>query len=206
MGNVTFYGAPEEYARCGYPLGTMDGAENAATVVETPRLIVRRLLPQDVSALVAIWTDADVTYYMGGPRDRSSVQDMLEAESRSNERKDLGFWPVVEKASGELVGDCGLVRKDIDGVWEIELVYVFAKTAWRQGYATEVAAALRDYAFAQLGLVRLVALIDPANAASERVAMKIGMRHQKDTMRPDGKTRKVYSIAAVFLADIHCLD
>jgi ribosomal-protein-alanine N-acetyltransferase len=200
MGNVTFYGAPEEYARCGYLLAAMDGPERVATLIETPRLIVRRLLPQDVSALVAIWTDADVTYYMGGPRDRSRVQDMLEAELRSNKGKDLGFWPVVEKASGELVGDCGLVRKDIDGVWEIELVYVFAKSAWKQGYATEVAAALRDHAFARLSLVRLVALIDPANAASERVAMKIGMRHQKDTLRPDGKTRKVYSISPLRLS------
>ncbi len=142
--------------------------------------------------MVAIWTDADVTRYMGGPRDREQVKKMLDAEARSGQSDDIGLWPVIEKATGDLVGDCGLTRKEIDGKREVELIYVFAKRAWGRGYATEAAAAIRDYAFHRLDLQRLVALIDPANAASERVAVKIGLRFEKDTLRPDGTQRGIY--------------
>lgn len=50
------------------------------------------------------------------------------------------------------------------------------KKAWGRGYATEVAAAIRDHALGQLGCGRLIALINPANVASERVAVKIGLK------------------------------
>lgn len=129
---------------------------------------------------------------MGGSRDPNKVTRLLEDELASPRSDALGLWPVIEKATGKVVGDCGLVPKEIDGQAEIELVYVFARDVWGQGYATEVAAALRDYAFEHLGVARLVALIDPANPASERVALKIGMHHEKDTQRPDGMRRSVY--------------
>jgi len=129
---------------------------------------------------------------MGGPRDREKVERILDAEARSDQTDEIGLWPVTEKATGEVIGDCGLTRKDIDGDEEVELVYVFARGAWGRGYATEAAAAIRDYAFDRLGLDRLVALIDPANTASEKVAVKIGMTHEKDAVRPDGAVRRVY--------------
>ena len=113
----------------------------------------------------------------------------------SSGQTDLALWPVVEKATtGELVGHCGLLRKYVDGQSEIELVYVIMKKAWGRGHATEVAAAIRDHALGQLGCGRLIALINPANVASERVAVKIGLKHQKDTVRPDGKSSRVYAL------------
>lgn len=104
------------------------------------------------------------------------------------------LWPVVEKATGKVIGHCGLLQKEVDGQQEVELVYVFARASWGRGYATEAAMALRDHAFGQLGLQRLISLIEPENAVSERVAIKVGMRLEKEVVRPGGRTMRVYAI------------
>src|SRR2546426_261331 len=92
--------------------------------LETPRLLLRPLQASDVAVLVAIWADPDVTRYMGGPRDGEKVRQTLEDELRTYSTDRLGFCPVVEKASGHIIGDCGLTKKDVDGRDEIGLVDV----------------------------------------------------------------------------------
>ncbi len=164
--------------------------------LDTPRLLIRPLEATDIAVLTAIWADAEVTRYMGGPRDAERVRRVLEEELQAGAHDPIRFWPVIEKASGRVVGDCGLTRKDVDGQAEIELVYVFAADAWGKGYATEAASVLRDYAFGQLGLLRLIALIDPENGASARVAEKVGMHFEKEIVRPGGALRRVYAMQA----------
>lgn len=158
--------------------------------IETDRLLLRPMQPGDVEALALLWTDAEVTRYLGGPREFRTLREIFAARAGLSTAYDL--WPVVEKASGQLVGQCGLVDKEVEGEAVVELVYVFARAAWGKGYATEAAAAVRDYALRRLALPRIVALIHPENGASERVAGKLGMRYEKDTKRPDGKTLRLY--------------
>jgi ribosomal-protein-alanine N-acetyltransferase len=169
-------------------------ARDSAIILETERLILRRQQPSDVTPLVDLWADPDVTRYMGGPRDRDWLRPEFEktAEEPFAERYDL--WPVVEKETGRVVGHCGLLEKDVGGNAEIELTYVFARSAWGKGYATEIARALKDYAFDELGIERLIALIEPENVASERVAQKVGMRFDREVLRPGGALRKVYVV------------
>ena len=57
-----------------------------------------------------------------------------------------------------------------------------ARSAWGKGYATEAVCTVRDFAFATLGIKRLIAMIDPSNVASIRVAEKIGMKYEKEVM------------------------
>ncbi|RPI49811.1 MAG: N-acetyltransferase [Chloroflexi bacterium] len=158
--------------------------------LETPRLLIRRLEPGDVDALVALWTDPEVTRYVGGPREPGRLRATL-TESVAGEEADaapaMDLWTVVEKASGRVVGNCGLLEKTVDGQAEVELAYVLARSAWGHGYATEAAAAVCKYAFEELGLRRLVSLVDPPNAASLRVAARLGMRLKGETVRPDGR-------------------
>jgi ribosomal-protein-alanine N-acetyltransferase len=164
--------------------------------IETDRLLLRDLREDDLDALAALWTDPDVTRYMGGPRDPARIHDMLAEDLPADPPDPFALWPVIEKATGRIVGHCGLLEKEVDGRDEVELTYVFARSAWGQGYATEIAAALRDYAFGRLGLARIVSIIDPENAASQRVAVKVGMRYAKDTLRSDGMTRRIYLMEA----------
>jgi RimJ/RimL family protein N-acetyltransferase len=82
---------------------------------------------------------------------------------------------VVERASGELVGDCGLIPLEGSGP-EVELGYRFARAHWGRGFATEAARAARDLGFGRFGLERMYVDVDLANAASQNVARKLGAR------------------------------
>ena len=162
--------------------------------IETERLLLRPLEIPDARPLAKLWSDAEVTRYMGGPRDPGEIQELLEEEARAGPTSEIDLWPVIEKASGEVVGHCGLLDKQVDGRDEIELIYVFNVAAWGKGYATEMGIAIRDYAFDRLGLRRIIALIDPENEPSKRVAEKVGMRFEKETLRPGGKLLHVYGM------------
>ena len=92
------------------------------------------------------------------------------------------------------MGHCGLLEKEVEGNTEIELVYVLAPTVWGRGYATEIGNALKRYAFGEMSIRRLIALIEPRNTPSEKVAVKIGMRLEKEVTRHGGGIRKMYVI------------
>jgi RimJ/RimL family protein N-acetyltransferase len=72
---------------------------------------------------------------------------------------------------------------------------VIAASRWSRGYATEIAGALLEHAFRVLGLRRLIALIHPGNHASEKVALRAGMRLDKEISRPGGGLRRVFVLA-----------
>jgi len=81
------------------------------------------------------------------------------------------------------MGYCGLFYfPDVGGQPETEIGYRLARAYWGRGYATEAARAVRDYAFDTLRLQRLIAMIDPQNGASIRVAEKLGMVYEKEVM------------------------
>lgn len=172
--------------------------------IETERLVIRSLEVADASPLAAIWSDPDVTRHMGGPRDFADIREGLEEDARAGAQAEIDLWPVVEKSSGRVIGHCGFLEKDVDGQAEIELIYVLASDSWGKGYATEASSALRDYGFHQLGLRRVIALIDPENLVSARVAEKIGMEFESETQRPGGKIMCVYSIQLECGSDAAC--
>ncbi|MDY0018824.1 MAG: GNAT family N-acetyltransferase [Anaerolineae bacterium] len=163
--------------------------------IETERLLLRSMQPSDVPVLVQLWTDPDVTRHMGGPRDPDSLQKSIAKDLQNPDPGPFDLWPVVEKASGQVIGHCGLLDKEVDGATEVELVYVFSKEAWGKGYATEIALALKEYAQTSLNLSRLIALIDLENTASEHVAIKAGLHFEKETLRPSGIHMRVYATA-----------
>ena len=162
---------------------------NGRPIVETDRLIVRPLEAGDVEALARLWSDAAATAYMGGPRRFDEVCRSLQADLALPEPPAFDLWPTIEKASGRLVGHCGLLDKEIEGRPEVELAYVIAPPAWGRGFATEAGRAIRDHATAALQCRRLIALIHPENAASERVAVKLGFRCEGTVDRPQGALR-----------------
>ena len=82
--------------------------------------------------------------------------------------------------TARLIGRCGLLPWTLEGSDEVEVAYLIEKALWGQGLATEAAAAIARHAHERLGLPRLVCLILPGNAASRRVAEKIGMRRERE--------------------------
>ena len=92
----------------------------------------------------------------------------------------LGIWAMVDRGPGRLVGAGGLRRMQHGN--EVELVYRLRRDRWGQGLATEAGSALIARGFSELGLRRIFAFVDPANLASQRVALRLGMAYVEDTL------------------------
>lgn len=165
-------------------------------ILETERLILRRQTQDDVDFLTGLWSDPDVTRFMGGPRDEAWLRAVFVETAANPFAEAYDLWVLVEKETGQPVGHCGLLDKDIEGQLEIELSYVIAPEAQGKGYAREIAGGLQIFAFRTLGLNRLVALIEPENALSERVALKANMHFDREIIRPGGALRKLFVIEA----------
>jgi [ribosomal protein S5]-alanine N-acetyltransferase len=174
----------------------MSAEAGAGVIVETERLVLRRQTAGDIGFLVGLWSDPEVTRHLGGPRDRDALQKSFEQTAADPTADRFDLWPVVEKASGRLVGHCGLLDKDVEGRPEVEVVYVIAESEWRRGYASEAGRALCRHALEIMGLKRVIAMIEPGNEASERTAIAIGMRFQREVARPGGERRRLYAIGA----------
>jgi ribosomal-protein-alanine N-acetyltransferase len=153
-------------------------------IVETERLILRHFHAFDGEDMDRVFGDAEVMRFGPGVQTRQWVRDWLRGCLEDYYQK-LGFgpWAVVEKNSRAVIGYCGLFYfPAVGGRPEIEIGYRLARAFWGQGYATEAVSAVRDYGFGVLCLPRLIALIDPQNVASLRVAEKAGMRYEREAM------------------------
>ena len=153
-------------------------------IAETTRLIVRHFAADDAVAMCGVFSDAEVMRFsMTGVVDEPWVRAFIERCRRNYEQRGYGLWAVARRGNERVLGYCGLTRfPDIDGRSEVEVGYRLIREHWGNGYATEAASAVRDYAINTLGMTRLIALIDAANVGSIRVAEKIGMHHEKDVM------------------------
>lgn len=142
--------------------------------IETQRLILRTMRPSDFDALYLIFTDPKVmAAFDHDPFTPEQMQRWLQRNLDHQNQFGYGLFSVILKATGELIGDCGL--EQMEELNAAELGYDFRSDAWNQGYATEAAIAVRDYAFQELKLPRLISLIRVGNLASKRVAEKVGM-------------------------------
>ncbi len=151
-------------------------------ILETERLILRHLLPDDLDDLYALYRDPEIRrYFPEGTLTYAETREELEWFLNGHPaHPELGLWATVNKEDGCFIGRCGLLPWTIDGQPEVEVAYLLAKPYWGKGLASEAARAIRDYAFEQLGLNRLICLIDRENQASIGVALNLGMRFEKE--------------------------
>jgi RimJ/RimL family protein N-acetyltransferase len=153
------------------------------TVLTTERLTLRRFHLQDVDAIYRVLGNPDVMCFSDGAKTREAVQIWLQTSIDHYETWGFGPYAVAQICDQIVIGYCGLsFVPDLGGQPEIEIGYRFIPQAWGHGYATEAATAVRDYAFDTWRIKRLIALIDPSNRASIRVAEKIGMHYEKEIM------------------------
>lgn len=158
--------------------------DGQGTILETERLILRPMQAADLDALLVIFTDLQVmAAFDEEPFSREQMSRWLGRNLDHQEEFGYGLFSVVRKENELLIGDCGLEVMEVDGERAAELGYDFRSDYWNQGYATEAASAVRDYAFGMLGLSQLISLIRVKNAASQRVAEKIGMERLTEFSR-----------------------
>jgi len=166
------------------------------TILETERLMLRLLTMDDVEALFPMYSDPEVRQYF--PDFTRTYEETKEEVdyfvNRCYQKHGFGLWATVDKATGELIGRCGLLSWEIEEREEVEVAYLLAKAYWGRGLATEAAQGIVQYAFEQLNISRLICLVDPGNTASQNVAQKIGMTLEKDGDIGDGERTFVYSM------------
>jgi len=157
----------------------------AQVVFETPRLIARRLEPEDRQAMLAVYGDVEAMRYVGDgtPLSPEECDRWLVVTAENYRKRGYGMFALVERDTGAVVGFCGLVHPG--GQAEAEVKYALLRTVWGRGLATEAARALLDYGAAAHGLQRIIATVAPDNHASQRVLAKAGMqrgalRHNED--------------------------
>jgi RimJ/RimL family protein N-acetyltransferase len=166
-------------------------------IAVTQRLILRHFRTSDAEAMDRVLGDAYVMRFGDGVQAPDRVRFWIRREITDRYRTwGFGKWAVVEKASGDVIGYCGLAKfNDRVLPGEVEIGYRLARSHWGKGYATEAARAVVSCAFDTLELPRVIAVIDPENVASLRVAEKLGMRYVRDVIM-EGWTHpdRVYAI------------
>ncbi|HSJ39262.1 MAG TPA: GNAT family N-acetyltransferase [Planococcus sp. (in: firmicutes)] len=164
--------------------------------IESERLRFRRYQDRDFPFLHAMAADPETMKYIGNgdTRDRDGTLRFLYWIYQGyKDDPQSGLLVLERKSDGKPVGHAGLVPQNVDGADEWEIGYWIAKEYWSQGYATEAAQALRDYAFDKLGKERLVSLIHPDNGGSQKVAENCGMNLEKKTLLT-GRVAYVYAM------------
>jgi RimJ/RimL family protein N-acetyltransferase len=147
-------------------------------ILETDRLLLRTFTLEDAAGVLVLSSDPEVMRFLSPPLD----QTVADAEKRvrramdHHARRGFGLNAVVEKATGTVLGSCGV--KELEEGPHIEIGYHFRRDAWGKGYATEAARACLRHAFEHLGLTRIVGVVNPLNLASKRVLEKIGLTYE----------------------------
>jgi ribosomal-protein-alanine N-acetyltransferase len=160
-----------------YLLGQMPTAE-----LQTERLILRRLTPDDTDAIFAIIGDPIAMRYYPRTFTREDAQEWIDRNLGRYEKDEYGLLAIALKSNGEVIGDCGLSWQLADEEPVLELGYHLRRDHWGHGYVTEAARACMDYAFRVVKLDKLVSLIKPENVPSRRVAERNRMRAEREVM------------------------
>lgn len=152
-------------------------------VLETERLILRELAQGDFGDVCKLLQDTVVMYAYEGAFNEREVQEWLDKQFRRYANDGFGLWGVVEKSSGELIGQCGVTLQEFDGKQVPEVGYLFRKEFWHKGYATEAAVACKEYAFEELGFDEIYSIIRDTNIASQNVALRNGMKKEATSVK-----------------------
>ena len=144
-------------------------------LLETERLILRKLEQDDLDEVCKLLQDPVVMYAYEGAFSDQEVQVWLDKMFRRYENDGFALWAVVEKGSGELIGQCGITYQEYNGGWVPEVGYLFRKEFWHKGFATEAAIACKEYAFQELNFDEVYSIIRDTNVASQNVARRNGM-------------------------------
>ncbi len=148
--------------------------------VGTARLEGRRVTMDDLAVLHALQQDPRVMATLGGRLlSEDEVRQQIQRQIEHWQNHGFGVWN-WRLADGQFVGRGGVRFSEIGQRTEVELLYAIGSRFWRNGYASEIAAAAIDAAFIHLGVESVASWTLPHNAASQEVMKKAGLRFERD--------------------------
>ena len=150
------------------------------TVLETQRLVLRRLCADDAEFILELLNQPSFLRYIGDKGVRNTEDAILYIQTgpvASYDRFGFGLYLVELKDSGVSIGMCGLIKRD--SLPDVDVGFAFLPDYWSRGYAFEATAAVMKYGRQVLGLGRIVAITSLDNAASIKLLEKIGLRFER---------------------------
>ncbi len=152
--------------------------------IETERLILRPFREKDLEDEFSIAGYPDTMSFYPRAYTKEEVAEIIKKNIRTFETSGYGLFAVMDKHSGEYLGDCGITIQIIDGEEEFEVGYRIRKEYWGQGLAAEAARAVVKYGFKKLRLKKLCSYMAKDHYQSKRIAEKAGMTLQKEYRNP----------------------
>jgi RimJ/RimL family protein N-acetyltransferase len=158
----------------------------AAPVVDTERLLLRCPEPADLAARMPITGDAETMRFIGGVQDEAENWARILRYAGHFAFFGYGVFAVVERSSGDLIGEIGLghfargLGSDFDDA--VEAAWLVRRQSAGRGYAAEALAAVLAWHEGRFGAARIVCMIAPDNAASLRLADKMGFARFRDAL------------------------
>lgn len=165
--------------------------------LETPRLSLRRLEPDDAEFLVGLLNQPSFLANIGdrGVRDANDARRYLrEGPMAMYGRFGFGLWLLSRRDDGAPIGMCGLLKRDT--LPDVDVGYALLPQFWGQGYALEAVQATLRHAASKFGLKRVIGVVSEGNVASIRVLEKAGMRFERMvSMQPGEPEIRLYGLA-----------
>ena len=168
-------------------------------ILETERLFLREMNPDDLPALYRVLADPGIMQHYPYSFDEQRVRDWIERNMNRYRENGFGLWAVCLKDTGEMIGDCGLTLQNIEGEMLPEIGYHIRADHQHKGYAKEAASAVRDWAFSNTDYPALYSYCKYTNVASYKTAESIGMHFEKEYPDPDNE---ITHVSVIFRGDV----
>lgn len=151
---------------------------------ETERLIIREISERDISIWTDFFLDNSTFEFIGldpdvSPCDHSKI--WIERQLKRYKNNQYGLMALIDKAEMVMVGQCGLITKNVENERELEVGYHIIKEYRGNGYALEAARFFRDYVFTNNLADTFIAVIHTGNKASQKIATRLGLKQSKET-------------------------
>ena len=156
-------------------------------ILETPRVILRRFVPEDAQAMYENWaSDPEVTKFLTWPTHGSvEISAMVLANWISHYEEDTFYqWAIVLKDLGQPIGSISVVSRNDDAEL-IHIGYCIGREWWHRGYTSEALRAVIDFFFGKVGVNRVEARHDANNPNSGAVMRKCGMQYEGTLRQSD---------------------
>ncbi|WP_413700867.1 GNAT family N-acetyltransferase [Psychromonas sp. KJ10-10] len=151
--------------------------------ITTKRLILRPFEDDDFNDIHQLLSDPEVMRFsLNGPYSKEKTASFMAYCIQRSQNSQPSLLAIIDKKTNKFMGSCGFFAQKILAKQEIELGYRLSKQYWGKGFATEATIAVKQYAFNEMGLTRLISLIEKDNIASIAVAEKNGFKLEKELL------------------------
>lgn len=161
-------------------------------IMETNRLLIRQYTLCDIDKVYRILSDPVTMSFWPKPFDKEQIINWVERNIRSYKENGFGRWLVVLKERDIVIGDCGIIRAEVNNRLENDLGYIIDRDYWNQGYGTEAAQACLNYAFNDLNLDSICINMPINHVSSRRVAEIIGMKLETEYINSRNRNIRTY--------------